>query len=263
VAETRIGYTAGSSVIVAGGVAGAYADYTNGSRTLLSDGWFRLSLGITVFGLVVLLITLVNHFVSASRERMHYDPQKRSLFIALTPKARRQVAELKGTPQVSKRTPDVLQHKSLVITPRSMGTFAVMCSDEPFYDGQIEVRVRAYVANQPDSASATLSTARAAIQLDEYPIELVETHVGQYAPRGGEIPEGYTYPPVVPTGATLEIECAFWTRTQRSPLGGWIQPHGGVIVGFTLIDLFGVETRLPTEVEFSVSHVLPGWERDR
>ena len=146
-----------------------------------------------------------------------------------------------------------LPHKSLVITPRGMGTFAVMSSGEPHYRGLIEVRVRAYVANQSDSAPATLSTARAAIQLDNYPIDLVETHVGQFAPRGGEIPEGYTYPPVVQTGATLEIECVFFTHTQGSPAGGWIHPHGGVLVGFTLIDLFGVESRLPTNIEFSVS----------
>lgn len=156
----------------------------------------------------------------------------------------------------------LLQHKGLVITPRSMGTHGVMSSAEPNYRGLIEVRVRAYVANQPDSAPATLSTARAAIQLDKYPIDLVETHVGQHVPRGEDYPEGYSYPPVVQTGATLEIECIFFTHTQGSSGGGWIQPHGGVLVGFTLIDLFGVESRLPTDIEFSVSHVMPGWERN-
>jgi len=255
-AAERTGYAAGAALTGVGGTFDLIFLGANPGKDPFGSGWFVFCLIVAIFGAVVVLLTCLGHFVSGWQRRVRIDPVTKQMYIAVTQKHLESLTSMDAQNESS----GVLPHKSLVITPRRQGTFGVMSSDEPNYNGLIEVRVRAYVANHPDSASATLSTARATIQLDDYPMDLVETQVSQYAPRGGEIPDGYTYPPVVPTGETLEIECAFWTHTQGSPRGGWIQPHGGVIVGFTLIDLFGIETRFPKNIEFSVSHVLPGWE---
>ncbi len=102
---------------------------------------------------------------------------------------------------------------------------ASMPTEEESRQGQqglIEVIVKCYAALPPDAAPVQLKSAEARIRLDATHVEVCEGQVSHWVNRFGGVemfPEGFSHPPLVPSGKSIELRCGFYVGAFR-PLGG-------------------------------------------
>jgi hypothetical protein len=195
-AELPSGYTAGSSLTVAGaGLTGVVSILNPSHEDLLSNGWFEVSLAFLCFGVFIILCTFLSHAVSFSRKNLSYDPKTRVLTIGRKlPPQSLPLAENVDSPAASS-----LQLPVLVLTQGGRRTEGWLQElDQPMGDliGYIYVSVQMNIAApHENTAPVTIMRMTATVEFDgeskESASEMFEwydaTHRNEIRPDTGPI----------------------------------------------------------------------------